>query len=265
MGRSRTNLTTKQVYLAPRAEAAAAAAACASSAANATVTDATANVLQQLQLQEQQQSSQPTTASDRQHLEACYQQSLGPSSSTQDASTSSTTTKRYLCYFLHRLLDFRVPELTALADMYGVPDVRCEAPAGEHGSVCPFWYVHLPNEQVAAQIVARAVLIRVSYCCRISSVVFLSSRQQCPTLASCDVWCMLFRTLVLLVVCCCQDLLCLLCDCNNCDVVIMLEACVGLGSRCMSPSAARSCIKGSHRHKCMSTCVCRCLCRHYMI
>ncbi|WIA11111.1 hypothetical protein OEZ85_011255 [Tetradesmus obliquus] len=44
--------------------------------------------------------------------------------------------------------------------MYGVPNVRCEAPPGEHGSLGPFWYVHLPNEQVAAAIVARAVLIR---------------------------------------------------------------------------------------------------------
>jgi hypothetical protein len=123
----------------------------------------------QLQLQEQHQQQQLATASYRQHLEACYElQDAAPSSSSslqETSASSSTTTKRYLCYFLHRLLDFRVPELTALADMYGVPDVRCEAPAGEHGEVCPFWYVHLPNEQVAAQIVARAVLIRVSGCC----------------------------------------------------------------------------------------------------
>jgi hypothetical protein len=123
---------------------------------------------QQLQEQQQQQQQQQlTSAADRQHLEACYglQDSSPNSSSLQEASTSSATTKRYLCYFLHRLLDFRVPELVALADMYGVPDVRCEAPAGPNGDVCPFWYVHLPNDQVAAQIVARAVLTRVSCCC----------------------------------------------------------------------------------------------------
>lgn len=62
---------------------------------------------------------------------------------------------------MHRLLDFRIPELQALADMFGVPDVQWEAPfAGNQAS--PFWYVHLPHEQVAQQIVDRAVLIRVS-------------------------------------------------------------------------------------------------------
>jgi hypothetical protein len=36
------------------------------------------------------------------------------------------TTNRYMCYFLHRLLDFRVPELRALADMYGVKQLDIE-------------------------------------------------------------------------------------------------------------------------------------------
>jgi type II secretory pathway pseudopilin PulG len=183
MGRSRTNLTTKQVYLAPRAEAAAAAAAATATPSTATAeTDAELGRLQGLQLQEQQQQQQQqqqqlASAADRQHLEACYglQDSSANSSSLQEASTSSstTTTKRYLCYFLHRLLDFRVPELAALADMYGVPDVRCEAPAGQNGAVCPFWYVHLPNDQVAAQIVARAVLTRVSCCCLDAFIIII--------------------------------------------------------------------------------------------
>jgi hypothetical protein len=177
MVRSRTKLTTKQVYLAPRAEAAAAAAAATATASPATdEADAELGRLQGLQLQEQQQQQQQqqlASAADRQHLEACYglQDSSPNSSSLQEASTSSATTKRYLCYFLHRLLDLRVPELVALADMYGVPDVRCEAPAGPNGDVCPFWYVHLPNDQVAAQIVARAVLTRVSCCCCLDAKV----------------------------------------------------------------------------------------------
>eukprot|EP00879_Flechtneria_rotunda_P020053 GHRR01021085.1.p1 GENE.GHRR01021085.1~~GHRR01021085.1.p1 ORF type:complete len:127 (+),score=30.37 GHRR01021085.1:708-1088(+) len=79
----------------------------------------------------------------------------------QDSSTRTTT--RYLCYFLHRLLDFRIPELKALAGMSGVDDLQWEAPVGGN-EVSPFWYVHLPSEAVARQIVNRAVLIRVSRC-----------------------------------------------------------------------------------------------------
>lgn len=96
------------------------------------------------------ESTQPST-SGRDHLEQCY------------AATSNTgTSTRYLCYFLHRLLNFRVPELTALADMFGVKDVRWEPPHCGN-EVSPFWYVHLPSERAAHQIVNRAVLIRVSY------------------------------------------------------------------------------------------------------
>ena len=91
------------------------------------------------------------STSGREHLEQCYA-----------ASTSSTgTTQRYMCYFLHRLLNFRVPELRAIADMYGVKDVLWELPHCGN-EVSPFWYVHLPSERVARQIVDRAVLIRVS-------------------------------------------------------------------------------------------------------
>lgn len=60
----------------------------------------------------------------------------GPSTSgrQQDSSQLSTaavpgllkTSSRYCCYFLHRLLDFRVPELRALADMYGVKQLEME-------------------------------------------------------------------------------------------------------------------------------------------
>mgnify|MGYP003591140333 CR=1 FL=1 len=93
--------------------------------------------------------SQASTSS-REHLEQCYA-----------ASSSPGTTQRYMCYFLHRLLNFRVPELRALADMYGVKDVLWELPHCGN-EVSPFWYVHLPSERVARQIVDRAVLIRVS-------------------------------------------------------------------------------------------------------
>jgi len=31
-----------------------------------------------------------------------------------------------MCYFLHRLVDFRMPELRALADMHGVKQLQVE-------------------------------------------------------------------------------------------------------------------------------------------
>ncbi|KAF8068156.1 Tr1 [Scenedesmus sp. PABB004] len=68
---------------------------------------------------------------------------------------------RYCCYFLHRLLDFRLPELHALADLAGVPaPLAVEPPAAGADSVSPFWYVTLPGDDAARRIVERAVLIR---------------------------------------------------------------------------------------------------------
>lgn len=89
------------------------------------------------------------STSGREHLEQCYA-----------VSSSTGTQQRYMCYFLHRLLNFRLPELTALADMYGVKDVHWELPHCGN-EVSPFWYVHLPNERIAHKIVERAVLLRV--------------------------------------------------------------------------------------------------------
>ena len=52
------------------------------------------------------------------------------------AASQGKTNGRYLCYFLHRLLDFRMPELRALAGMFGVQQLEVEAlPEGEQGFV----------------------------------------------------------------------------------------------------------------------------------
>jgi hypothetical protein len=91
-----------------------------------------------------------------------------PAVSLDDPSTSgrvshhsgTSSSSRYLCYFVHRLLDFRIPELIALAEMYGVEGLQWEPPVGGH-KVSPFWYVRLPSEHMAQQIVGRSVLIRV--------------------------------------------------------------------------------------------------------
>lgn len=46
----------------------------------------------------------------------------GRQQASSQASTAAAvqTGSRYCCYFVHRLLDFRVPELRALAELFGV-------------------------------------------------------------------------------------------------------------------------------------------------
>jgi hypothetical protein len=74
----------------------------------------------------------------------------GPSTSAQQQDQGSSqvstaavpglqnTSSRYCCYFLHRLLEFRVPELRALADMYGVKQLEIEPiPEGEGPAARP--------------------------------------------------------------------------------------------------------------------------------
>ena len=66
----------------------------------------------------------------------------------------------YLCYFLHRHLDFRREELQALADMAGCgADIKWREP---HGGVdhSPFWRVYIPTEELAVEVCRRSVLTR---------------------------------------------------------------------------------------------------------
>lgn len=73
----------------------------------------------------------------------------------------------YLCYFMHRLLDFRHPEIRSLASLLGSrdnpksPDVVFELPCG--GSyLSPFWYVRMHSEALAKAIARRSLLVKVS-------------------------------------------------------------------------------------------------------
>ena len=66
----------------------------------------------------------------------------------------------YLCYFLHRHLDFRRAEVQALADLAGCgAEVRWRAPHGdvEHS---PLWHVWLPSDAAAREICERSVLVK---------------------------------------------------------------------------------------------------------
>ncbi|KAL8166446.1 hypothetical protein V2J09_007945 [Rumex salicifolius] len=78
----------------------------------------------------------------------------------------------YLCVFFHRLLDYRRPEVEALAELFGafeqedgtysdralqwkLPD-RCHLDS-------PFHFVHLPSEDIARNIAARSILVKGIY------------------------------------------------------------------------------------------------------
>lgn len=89
----------------------------------------------QLQLQEPQTDppNGPSTSAQQQQDQGSSQ--VGTAAAPGLQSTSS----RYCCYFLHRLLDFRVPELRALADMYGVRQLEIEPiPEGEDCVMSPY-------------------------------------------------------------------------------------------------------------------------------
>lgn len=85
--------------------------------------------------------------------------------STPDASVASA---QYLCYFMHRLLDFRQPEVKSLADMTGCctdadsDSFGFEEPYGGC-KLSPFWYLRLPSESVATSILQRSLLVKVQH------------------------------------------------------------------------------------------------------
>ncbi|GBF97951.1 hypothetical protein Rsub_10624 [Raphidocelis subcapitata] len=66
---------------------------------------------------------------------------------------------RYLCYFAHTLLDFRVAEFEALAAMAGAApgEVVWEPPRNPDS---PFRFVTLPSRRIARHVAFRAVLLR---------------------------------------------------------------------------------------------------------
>ncbi|CAM6108617.1 unnamed protein product [Calypogeia fissa] len=68
----------------------------------------------------------------------------------------------YLCYFLHRLLDYRLPEVESLAKVFSGKDcfeVRWKQ-SSDHHPDSPFYYVWLPSDDVAQKIASRSVLVK---------------------------------------------------------------------------------------------------------
>ncbi|XP_047315113.1 tRNA (guanine(10)-N2)-methyltransferase homolog [Impatiens glandulifera] len=89
----------------------------------------------------------------------------------------------YFCVFYHRLLDFRKPEVEALAEMFGAFDhsndnvdeenqisnggprnhsLKWRLPCNHHQDT-PFHYVDLPSEEIARSIAQRSILVKGMY------------------------------------------------------------------------------------------------------
>lgn len=78
--------------------------------------------------------------------------------STEGASTSG---REYLAYFLHRHLDFRLPEIESLVG-YEDSDAcfSWRKPFGDC-IYSPFWYLTLPSDGFARQLCSRSMLLKV--------------------------------------------------------------------------------------------------------
>ncbi len=72
----------------------------------------------------------------------------------------------YLVQFLHRLLDFRRPDVESVARMVGCPpeEIKWRMPFGNE-ELSPFWYLRLPGGDAMVQKVAeRTMLTKVDKC-----------------------------------------------------------------------------------------------------
>ena len=66
-----------------------------------------------------------------------------------------------LAYFLHRYLDFRLPELESLAELCGLPlPLEWRLPDGGLAD-SPFWRLKLPSLECAAELASRSLLLKV--------------------------------------------------------------------------------------------------------
>jgi len=96
------------------------------------------------------------SCADAQH--AAELRDNGANEQHADASTVPTDSRKYLCYFLHRLLDFRAPELEALASLAGVP-MRL-TPPDLRPDINAFWTCHLPSDEAARRLAERSMLLK---------------------------------------------------------------------------------------------------------
>ncbi len=112
-------------------------------------------------------------------------------SAAEEAGNScSTSGREYLAYFLHRHLDFRLPEIDSLIELAGqgkASQSRWRQPFGGH-FYSPFWYLQLPSDAVAHEVAERSILLKVSLCfmlhdcCLVRVACCFSWQFYCPQL-----------------------------------------------------------------------------------
>uniref|UniRef100_A0A7S3VQJ9 tRNA (guanine(10)-N(2))-methyltransferase n=1 Tax=Dunaliella tertiolecta TaxID=3047 RepID=A0A7S3VQJ9_DUNTE len=73
--------------------------------------------------------------------------------------------KWYACHLSHKYLEFRQPELESVAATKGcnVQDVLWRLPPSTDPMMMPIWYVSLPSDDIARQVVSRTMLTKGLY------------------------------------------------------------------------------------------------------
>ncbi|OQR94083.1 tRNA guanosine-2'-O-methyltransferase [Achlya hypogyna] len=69
----------------------------------------------------------------------------------------------YVIYFVHRHLDFRLPELDAVLSLNGVTDASLCYDASTVSAESPFLFITLASDEIAQQVAARCVLVKGIY------------------------------------------------------------------------------------------------------
>lgn len=77
------------------------------------------------------------------------------------AEGASISGREYLAYFLHRHLDFRLPELESLIAFENSSISYSWRKAFGDREYSPFWYLRLPSDDVAKRLCNRVLLLRV--------------------------------------------------------------------------------------------------------
>ena len=76
------------------------------------------------------------------------------------AAAASGASVEVMCHFLHRYLDFRLPEMDAIAERVGLEgQLQWRLPDGDVAD-SPFWRLRLPSFDAAAQLARHSLLCK---------------------------------------------------------------------------------------------------------
>ena len=82
----------------------------------------------------------------------------GASEQPAEGPADTADSRQYLCYFLHRMLDFRVPELESLASLASIPTRL--VPPDLRPDINAFWTCVLPSDDAARRLAKRSMLLK---------------------------------------------------------------------------------------------------------